>query len=268
MVDDDVGLRAILRRRLERDPRFTCIDEAGDGRAAIAIAERTQPDLVVLDVQMPVLGGIEALPEIRRVSPRTAVILYTAHASPGAYQAAMAAGAVDLVEKGAANIAEQIVSTLVDRVSDDAATIEVTVGPVAADAARAWVSNSRAILEAVRARPDVLGATISDEVYDAFISLLDQWEAVASSGEHEFRWFARADPANVRRLLEQWASVDGMRDDQLDALGVRWSGAAGEPFWRALTTGVLDALQRHDELERLAARLSEQWGPDLDPSDR
>jgi DNA-binding NarL/FixJ family response regulator len=55
--------------------------------------EDTAPELLILDRQMPVMGGVEALPEIRRGSPDTAVVLYTAGPDAGTYRAAVAAGA-------------------------------------------------------------------------------------------------------------------------------------------------------------------------------
>lgn len=62
--------------RLELDlAEIEVIAEAENGREAIEMAETHQPDVIVLDVQMPVMGGLDALPEIRRVSPDSRVIV-------------------------------------------------------------------------------------------------------------------------------------------------------------------------------------------------
>jgi hypothetical protein len=105
----------------------------------------------------------------------------------------------------------------------------------------------------------VVGAPLPDDVVDVFRSFLAEWEEVASPGG-EFLWSARAKPAEVLRVVEHWAAVDAMDDEQLAALGVAWSPPAARPFFEALTEGVLDALRRHDQTQRLAERLSEQWG--------
>ena len=65
VVDDSADVRYLLSTVLGRDRSFQIVGEAADGRAAIEEAERLHPDLVVLDRQMPVLGGLEAIPLIR-----------------------------------------------------------------------------------------------------------------------------------------------------------------------------------------------------------
>jgi hypothetical protein len=55
--------------------------------------------------------------------------------------------------------------------------------------------------------------------------------------------------------------MDAMTDEQLERPGVHWSPPDGQPFFQALTTGVLEMLRRHDETSRLASRLVAQWAP-------
>ena len=57
-----------------------CVGEAGDGVETLAQAERLQPDLVLLDLSMPRLGGLAALPEIRRKAPPARILVLTMHA--------------------------------------------------------------------------------------------------------------------------------------------------------------------------------------------
>src|SRR5439155_20491819 len=95
---------------------------------------------------------------------------------------------------------DHVVGVLVDRASPADAAVEVRVGPVSADAARVWVANTKAIIEAVAAHPEELAEPIPPDVIDLFRSFLDQWEGVAASTS-VFRWVARANPADVGRVV-------------------------------------------------------------------
>lgn len=77
VVDDEPGHRAICRLALEVDDTLACVGEAHNGRVAIERARELQPDLVVLDLRMPVLDGLASLPEIRRVAPLAGVVVWT-----------------------------------------------------------------------------------------------------------------------------------------------------------------------------------------------
>jgi CheY-like chemotaxis protein len=262
IVDDALDVRMLLRLQLARDPRFEVVGEAADGLEAIERAETLQPDLIVLDRQMPRLGGLEAMPEIRRRAPRAAIVLYTAQTDPGTYHAALDAGALHVLDKVGAvrGFPDQLVSALLRGASASTGGIEIHVGPVSSKAARVWVANTTKIIDAVAAHPEVLGHTIPPNVIDLFRSFLQQWEAIAASTE-EFRWVARAQPDEVNHVVNEWAVIDSMTDDQVARLGVAWSPPEGAPFFTALTTGVLTALRRHEETQRLAERLGEQWAP-------
>ncbi len=77
VVDDEPGHRLICRIALEDDGGFTCVGEAFDGRRAIERARELQPDLVVLDLRMPIMDGLEALPHILDAAPGTRVVVWT-----------------------------------------------------------------------------------------------------------------------------------------------------------------------------------------------
>lgn len=77
LVEDDEPIRALHRQVLEASRRFRVVGQAANGREAIAEAARTKADLVLLDLLMPVLGGYEALPGIRKASPRSNVVVVT-----------------------------------------------------------------------------------------------------------------------------------------------------------------------------------------------
>lgn len=260
IVDDTEDIRLLLRFSFRTDPRFELVGEGVNGREAIDLAARERPDLMVLDRQMPVLGGVEALPEIRAVSPRTAVVLYTAGADAGTYQAAVSAGAVQVVEKGAmaSSVVDTLAGILVAHWASDDASVEVRVGPVASEAARIWVANTAQILEALRRRPEVLAEPVPVEVLDLFARFLDTWSQVAREQEI-FTWVARTTPSEIQRLVEYWAAMDRLADEDLARLGCQWSPPEALPFFHALTAAVIEALDAHAESRELAHSLAAQW---------
>src|SRR5205809_5550533 len=165
VVDDIDDMRMLLRLQFDRDARFEVVGEAADGDEAIDVVSDLQPDLVVLDRMMPRLGGLEALPEIRRLAPSAAIVLYTAADDSGAHQAALSAGAIGVVEKTAgADFIDRLAETLVDRTAGDDASIDVRVGPVPVTAARVWIANTKLILAALQEHDDVLEQPVPRDV--------------------------------------------------------------------------------------------------------
>ncbi len=78
LVDDYGDLRALYRAFFERTDDFTVVGEAGDGLEGLRVATERQPDLVLLDIAMPVMDGLEALPLILAACPGTTVVALTA----------------------------------------------------------------------------------------------------------------------------------------------------------------------------------------------
>lgn len=101
VVDDTDDIRLLLRFALEVDGDIVVVDEAADGRGAIDAARRTQPDVVLLDLAMPVMDGLQALPHLREASPRSAVVVLSGFAAGSMAEAALRAGAVEYLQKGA-----------------------------------------------------------------------------------------------------------------------------------------------------------------------
>ena len=100
LVDDMVELRQLIRLTLERSRRFEVVGQAGNGREGIEVAAATGPDLVLLDVSMPVMDGLEALPVICRTVPSTKVVMLSGFSEARLGADAAAGGATAYLEKG------------------------------------------------------------------------------------------------------------------------------------------------------------------------
>lgn len=75
IADDDATIRLLLRRLVERQPDWQVCGDASNGAEAIERVEQLEPDLVVMDLSMPVMTGLQAGPEIARVHPRLPMLL-------------------------------------------------------------------------------------------------------------------------------------------------------------------------------------------------
>ena len=101
VVDDNADLRALLRQCLQETGRIEVTGEAADGRTAIRVVEATEPDLILLDLRMPVMDGLEALPRMREAAPRATVIAFSGVDDEQLRARAIAAGAAAFLPKGA-----------------------------------------------------------------------------------------------------------------------------------------------------------------------
>lgn len=100
VIADDHGIvREGLRRLLESEPDFTVVGEAADGREVLEQVSSLRPDVVVLDITMPRLGGLETLERLRAEHPGTKVILLSVHGDSPFIQSAIALGADGYVLK-------------------------------------------------------------------------------------------------------------------------------------------------------------------------
>lgn len=99
IVDDHEIMRDGLREVLQRACDFQVVGEAGDGEAAIRVAKSLEPDLIVMDVMMPLKNGIDASREITEVLPNTRVLILTAATEEDAVIEAVAAGATGYLLK-------------------------------------------------------------------------------------------------------------------------------------------------------------------------
>ncbi len=99
LVDDQPAVRRGLRVRFQLEPDMQVVGEASTGREALTLAQALTPDVVLLDIEMPGMDGIEATAALRTVVPLSAVVILSIHTDRQTRMRAQAAGAVAFVEK-------------------------------------------------------------------------------------------------------------------------------------------------------------------------
>jgi DNA-binding NarL/FixJ family response regulator len=99
LVDDNPIVRRIIRQVLEKDAELQICGEADDGSEALDKAKLLQPDVVILDLSMPRMNGLEAAPQLRNVLPDACLILFTLYGNSEIRQAAKQAGIDAVVSK-------------------------------------------------------------------------------------------------------------------------------------------------------------------------
>jgi len=104
LADDHGVVRQGLRFILERQPGMEVVGEASTGREAVKLAEELSPDLVIMDIAMPQLNGIEATAQIVKRNPQTGVIVLSMHSDEGYLVRALSAGAKGYLLKDSAEI--------------------------------------------------------------------------------------------------------------------------------------------------------------------
>jgi DNA-binding NarL/FixJ family response regulator len=98
-IDDSPEFLSSLQSFFETTPDFQLVGTAQSGFEALALAQELRPDLVLMDLQMAGMNGLEATSEIRRRFPEIMVVIVTAHEIPGLRQVCHENGACDLVKK-------------------------------------------------------------------------------------------------------------------------------------------------------------------------
>jgi two-component system response regulator DesR len=98
LVDDQISTRRALKALFTYEPRIEVIGEAGDGKGAVRLAGELCPDLILMDVKMPFMDGIEATRQIKSASPLIKIVVYTMYL--GSQKEAYQAGADYFLIKG------------------------------------------------------------------------------------------------------------------------------------------------------------------------
>lgn len=100
ICDDTPGIRMLLTAMLSAQSGIAVVGEAENGRQAVDVASQLRPDVMLLDISMPVMDGMEALPLIRQASPTTSVVMLSGFSASEIKDRALSEGAVAYVEKG------------------------------------------------------------------------------------------------------------------------------------------------------------------------
>lgn len=138
IVDDSAFMRQALRKMIDADPAFKVVDHAVNGQEGLDKARLHKPDIVTLDIEMPVMDGLTALRKIRaECHPRPAVLVCSSLTSAGSHEAlkALRMGAADVIAKDGSNFAlsaERIRDDLLAKLKAIAAGASVKVDDAAA----------------------------------------------------------------------------------------------------------------------------------------
>ena len=110
LADDHAVLRTGLKLFINSQPDMVCVGEAGDSEKTLSQAQKVHPDLLLLDLSMPGIGGLDALPEIKRQLPDTRVLILTMHTEEDYLHQAFSQGAAGYVLKQAVD--EELLSAI------------------------------------------------------------------------------------------------------------------------------------------------------------
>jgi CheY-like chemotaxis protein len=99
IVDDSHIIRELLRKQLETHAGWEVCGESANGQEAIELADGLKPDLIVLDLSMPVMNGLQAAPVLKKMLPSTPIVMFTAFETDNLRELALAAGVTVLVNK-------------------------------------------------------------------------------------------------------------------------------------------------------------------------
>jgi DNA-binding NarL/FixJ family response regulator len=111
IADDSAAIRFAFRWWIESYTNWQICGEAADSEAAVFLAQRLKPDLLVLDLSMPVMNGLDAARKIAFVSPKTRIVLFTGYAS-NLLTEAKSVGIRAVIPKGEASSVQDLISAL------------------------------------------------------------------------------------------------------------------------------------------------------------
>ncbi|MEY2432467.1 MAG: hypothetical protein QOC92_2192 [Acidimicrobiaceae bacterium] len=120
IADDSDDIRMLIRLQLSRDGRFDIVGEAGDGQQALDVIDARHPDLLLLDLAMPHMDGLEVLACLQARECRPPVVVFSGFASQTMIDRAMSLGAVAYIDKG--RDLDEIAAILVEAVEQSSAS--------------------------------------------------------------------------------------------------------------------------------------------------
>jgi DNA-binding response OmpR family regulator len=235
VVDDEPSIHLMSRTTLEADGYEVL--EAADGEAALEVARTTPVDLILLDLRMPLLDGLETLRHLRQIGDETPVVIVTAHGTVPDAVEAMKLGAIDLLPKPLTpGDLRRVVSEVLERhAAPDRGPRPATdrAGPSAADALGRPALDLTAVKVAMDRGEFDRATALLDRTLDthpdaaealALMGLLLESRGLDHSAYHEYRRALAIDPDNVdaRANMRRYCARFG-----LDADDPRINPAAG-----------------------------------------
>ena len=127
ICDDNDALRVLLREVIDTGLGMRVVGEAANGDEAVLEATRLQPNVILLDLAMPVRSGLEALPELRLVAPEARIIVFSGFSSSTVAGEVIALGAASYLEKGASP--DTIVATIEQALHQNGASPRAEAAP-------------------------------------------------------------------------------------------------------------------------------------------
>ena len=160
LADDTPEIRSLLRRAFEVDPTVTVVGEAGDGAEAVEVVCRTEADVILLDLAMPVMDGLQAIPELLRRSPNTGIVVLSGFDASKMEQRALDLGAHAYLSKGAG---PDRILAVVREVGNRRAAAEGEVAVAVSEAGEAagWAAARGRLHRSPRSRPPTAAGTTS-----------------------------------------------------------------------------------------------------------
>jgi len=112
IVDDSSAIRYLVRLFIESHTDWQVCGEADDGEAGVSLVQQLKPDLLVLDLLMPVMNGFDAARKMVAVSPMTKIVLFTGHADEKVLKEAYSVGIRAVLSKDADNALQRLLAAL------------------------------------------------------------------------------------------------------------------------------------------------------------
>jgi CheY-like chemotaxis protein len=164
VADDHIDVRELIALRMSMVPHLEVIGQAANGVEAINLARDRRPDVMTLDLQMPVMGGTAAIPVLRAVAPHMRIVVFSGH--PEAVELTKGSRPDAMISKGAnlADLVAVVIGLLAEGPSPDLVEVDLGRFPVhvAVDAFDAWVGLNARVRGALANKDDVSADLLGD----------------------------------------------------------------------------------------------------------